>query len=268
MNPSNPHPITSGRPRAAKPPAEPNLFRLAALFLPLVCLAPFFAAGAPEPRSGTGTRQSSHLYTAPDPAAGGGIHGRVSQLEKPIVSAFAQASDDWKRVYRGDLSSDRMEFTFSGLPVGVYDLFILYADSFYEGLSLTRDENTLTDKDKASIKAAIMKSTAFFNEKEIHRCEGNTGYAGKARCVLQEVRTRPVTLQSAETRSNIQIRSIKLILPEDVGPGWSVINSREIVRQEVAATDVRGFLTHHFVPELGHIRVIDKIKELGNLSLQ
>ena len=226
------------------------------------------AAGGPEPRGGTGTKQSGYLYSAPDAAAAGGIRGRVIRPSKPILYVFAQAADDWKRVYRGELSADRTGFSFSGLPVGMYDLVVLYNDCFMEGLSLTRDENTLTDKDTAAISEAIMKSNPFFNEKKIHRCEGTTGYAGRARCVLQEIRTRPVTLQSAEIRSDIQVRSIKLVLPEDVGIGWSLVNTREIVRQEVLATDSKGLLAHRFVPELGRIRVIEKIKELGDLSLQ
>jgi hypothetical protein len=246
--------------------SKARLLRLALLGATLAGFLPL-AGNTAEPRGATGTKQSSFLYTAPDPAAEGGLHGRVIRPAKPLLNVFAQASDDWKRVYRGTLNAEKNEFRFSGLPVGLYDLVILYDDCFYEGLSLMRDENTLTDKDLESIKGAIMKSTPFFNEKKIHRCEGTTGYAGKARCLLQEVRTRPITLQSAEVRSDIQVRSLKLVLPEDVGMGWSVVNTREFVRQEVAATDVKGLLPHHFVAELGNIRVIEKIKELGDLSL-
>ena len=72
----------------------------------------------------------------------------------------------------------------------------------------------------------------------------------------------------AEVRADIQVRSIKLALSEDVDIGWSVVNTREIVRQEVAATDTRGILPHHLSTNLGDIRVIDTIKELGELSLQ
>ncbi|MEI7437626.1 MAG: hypothetical protein WCL16_12555 [bacterium] len=223
---------------------------------------------APAPRAGTGTKQSSYLYTAPDPAATGGIHGRIATPAKPMLKIFAQAADEWKHVYCGELADGGTEFRFKGLPVGKYDLLILYADGFYEGLSLNQDQNTLTDSDQSFINAAIMKSTPFFNQKKIHRSEGVTGYAGKARCVLQEVRTLPITLQSAEVRADIQVRSIKLVLPEDVGIGWSVVNTREIVRQEVAATECKGLLQHHFDPQLGNIRVIDTTKELGSLSLK
>jgi hypothetical protein len=233
----------------------------------LCCLGAIWPARAQETRAATGTRQSTYLYTAPTPGAGGGLHGRIESPAKPIVRILAQSADEWKRVYAGDVLGDRREFRFSGLPVGKYALLVLFADEFVEGLTLNPDENTLTTKDQEAIAAAIAKSTPFFNEKKIHRCEGVTGTAGKARCILQEVRTRPITLQSAEVRSDIQVRSIKLALVEDVNIGWSVINTREFSRQEVAATDARGLLPHHFSPKLGGIRVIDSVKELGSLSL-
>jgi hypothetical protein len=233
----------------------------------LFCLDTTCIARAEEARGPTGTKQSTHLYTAPDPTARGGLHGIIALPSKPILMIFAQATDEWKHVYAGDVLADRREFRFTGLPVGKYDLLVLYADAFIEGLTLNRDEDTLTGKDRDAITAAIMKSTPFFNEKRIHRCEGVTGVAGKARCVLQEVRTRPITLQSAEVRSDIQVRSLKLALVEDVNIGWSVINTREFSRQEVAATDARGLLPHAFSPKLGGIRVIDTVRELGSLSL-
>lgn len=226
------------------------------------------AAHADEPpRGATGTRQSTYLCTAPDPTAGGGLHGRLVAPAKPVVKILAQATDEWKRVYAGALLGDGREFRFTGLPVGQYDLLVLYGDEVIEGLTLSRQDSTLTGKDRDAIAAALMKSNPFFNEKRIHRCEGVTGMAGKARCVLQEVRTRPVTLQSAEVRSDIQIRSFKLALLEDVAIGWSVIETREFARQEVAATDTWGLLAHRFSPKLGGIRVIDTVKELGDISL-
>ncbi|MDK1030928.1 MAG: hypothetical protein QGD94_02880, partial [Planctomycetia bacterium] len=54
------------------------------------------------------------------------------------------------------------------------------------------------------------KSEAFLDTKKIHRSEVTTGREGTARCILQQVRTRPVTLQSAEVRSDIPIRRLVL----------------------------------------------------------
>ncbi len=232
--------------------------------LALFCLAPLFSWAG----KATGTDQSTRLYTASDPAAGGGIEGTIAAPDKAITGVFALPQGDYKRVYRGNTDSDGRTFRFAGLPPGKYDLVVLYADAFYEGLALTRETNSLTAGDQKSIETAIMKSTPFFDTKKIHRCEGTTGHAGQARCVLQEVRTRPVTLQSAEVRADIQIRSLKLALPEDVGSqGWSLVNTREIVRQEVTASETKGLLPHQYREKLGGIRVIDSVKALGTISL-
>ena len=234
------------------------------LFLAILCMGPLAAWAG----KGTGTEQSTKLYTPPDPASGGGIEGRIAAPDKAIAGIFAMPQDDYKRVYRGDTDGDGRAFHFAGLPPGKYDLVVLYTDGFYEGLTLSREADSLTAGDQKAIEAAIAKSTPFFDTKKIHRCEGVTGHAGYARCVLQEVRTRPVTLQSAEVRTDIQVRSLKLALPEDVGSmGWSLVNTREIVRQEVTSSEMKGLLPHHFRAKLGGIRVIDSVKALGTLSL-
>ncbi len=88
---------------------------------------------------------------------------------------------------------------------------------FYEGLLLSRDENTPTESDVRVIRAKVNESNPFFNVKNQHRLEGQSGTFGRARVLEQEVRTLPVTLQSAEVRKHIQIRSIKLCLMESVG---------------------------------------------------
>ena len=235
----------------------------------LLLLASFPSQAADTKPSGTGTVQSSRLYTPPDPAAGGGVKGRIARGDQPARAVFAMAVDDYRLVYKGEMAGDGREFAFRGLPVGRYDLVVLFDDAFAEGLTLTRDENSLAAADLASIESAVRKGTPFFDTKAIHRCEGTGGEAGKARGVLQEVRTRPVTLQSAAVRTDIQVRSLKLVLAENVGsPGWSVSNTREIVRQEVGPREPRGLLNHLYDARLGGIRVLGAVKDIGELSIK
>ncbi len=112
------------------------------------------------------------------------------------------------------------------------------------------------------------RAVPFFDTKKIHRVAGTTGTAGKARCVLQEVRTGLILAQSAEELKNTQIRSLKLAWLEDVGAtGWQLINSRELVRQEVTGAMPKGILPHEFRAALGGIRVTDGIKNLGLVEL-
>jgi len=216
----------------------------------------------------TATQQSSRLYTKSDPGASGGIHAKLVAFATPVQQAFAIDNGNPKLVYQGVVLGDGKEIRFAGLPGAIYDLMLVAPDRFYEGCRLTRDPDTLTDRDRTNIAFTINKSVPFFDTKKIHRCEGATGRDGKVRCVLQEMRTRPVTLQSGETRTDIQVRSIKLAFLEDVGEaGWQLVQTREIVRTEVGPNDIKGFLPHCYLPGLGSIRVVDTDKDLGELNL-
>ena len=227
------------------------------------------AAGAVSGGEYTKTTTSTRLYTPADPAAQGGIQGTIAMPTKPILGIFAVAQQDQGLVYRGVVGKYGASFTFTNLPVGKYDLLVQYPDDFYEGLMLLRGDDTLTPRDHKQIEDIIMASIPFFIVKKIHRCLGVTGKEGKASAVLQEVRTRPVTLQDGSEHAEIQIRSIKLAMLEYVGePGWALANTREMIRTEVAPSDVKGVLPHHFCPALNSIRVVDSVKELSDLTLK
>jgi hypothetical protein len=212
----------------------------------------------------TATEQSTRLYTPTDPAAGGGIRLRLMTASRPM-GVFALNQTDANRCYHAAAEGDG--WLFKGLPVAKYDLVAVFEDRFYEGLQLTRDADTLTPADQASIKTIIDASVPFFDTKLIHRTGGTTGRAGKASIVFQEVRTRPVTLQSAAVRNDIQIRSLKMGFLEEVNIGWQLINTREIMRIEVGGSMPKGLIAHHFAKALGNIRVTDTIKDLGEIRL-
>jgi hypothetical protein len=231
----------------------------------LVRAAAILAASAALGGSLTGTEQSTKLYTPADPAAGGGIRLRLMTAAKPM-GVFALNQADANRCYPG--ASDSGGWLFKGLPVGKYDLVAIFADRFYEGLVLARDTNTLTSADQVSITKIIDASVPFFDTKLIHRMAGVTGRAGKASIVFQEVRTRPLTLQSGEERDDIQIRSLKMGFLEDVNIGWQLVNTREIMRIEVGGPMPKGLIAHSFVKALGNIRVTDSIKDLGDVRLE
>jgi len=216
----------------------------------------------------TGTQQSSRLYTKSDPAAHGGIHATLVACANPVRQVFAIDNGNPKLVYQGTVTEDGKEIQFTGLPASIYDLVLVAPNRFYEGCRLTRDPDTLTDRDRTNIAFTINKSVPFFDTKKIHRCEGTTGHNGKVRCVLQEMRTKPVTLQDGTTRTDIQVRSIKIACLEDVGEvGWQLVQTREIVRTEVGPPDLHGILPHCYLPGLGGIRVVDTDKDLGELNL-
>lgn len=225
----------------------------------------FLAAAAALAGPFTDTEQSSRLYTKPDPHSEGGIRFTLQTQAKPS-GVYALLQTDPNRCYMASYLNDG--WVVKGLPVGKYDLVLVFDDRFCEGLTLTKAENSLTKADLASIERIITNSVPFFDTKKIHRAEGVTGHGGKASIVFQEVRTRPVLLQTFEVRKDIQIRSIKIGLLEEVNVGWQLVNTREIKRVEVGGQMPKGVIPHFYVKELGNIRVTDSIKNLGEISLK
>ncbi len=233
----------------------------------IVGLAAVFAAWGVERAPHTGTLQSSFLYTEPDPSAGGGIRGNVEGAVGPVLGVFAMPTDNPRAVYKAEIRSGR-EFEFRGLPSARYDLLILLEAEFHEGLTLCRDESNLTEKDERSIRERLTVSEPFFDLRALHRLAGVTGTAGSARALVQWVRTRPITDQAARVWHDIQVRTIRLAMLEDVGPGWQLLRTREFVRQEVAPGMTTGLIRHYYNSQLSGIRVVDSIKDLGAIRLR
>lgn len=243
------------------------------------------------------THVGVNLYTKPDPYATGGIRGKLADAPSEILGVLAMPQrfpnvsalndieggssaknarninkDMTNQVYLATLGADNA-FSFYGLPPGKYDLFVLCENCFYEGLLLNRDEHSLAESDTRSIKAKLTESNPFFNVKNQHRIEGQAGAYGKARVLEQEVRTLPVTLQSAEVLKHIQIRAIKLCLMESVGSSklgvhWELKKTREITRQEVGPPDTKGVIPGFFCKALQGIRVSSSVKDAGTLALK
>ena len=243
------------------------------------------------------TNVGVNLYSRPDPNAPGGIRGTIADSPSEVLGVLAMPqkfpnvasledieggtsaknarninTDMTNQVYLASLGSDS-SFSFSGLPAGKYDLLVLCENCFYEGLLLNRETNNLTEADVASIKGKLKESNPFFNVKNQHRIEGQTGTYGKARVLEQEVRTLPVTLQNADVLTHIQIRSIKLCLMESVGTKslgtrWEMKKTREITRQEVGPPDTKGPIPGYFCKTLQGIRVSTAVKDVGAVSLK
>ena len=249
--------------------------------------APKINPGAPGPY--TGTIQSSKLYTVSD--APGGVQGRIVQAPSEVLGIFAVSREKQKTtmttrlleggtrseakyriaVHIAHLSPDN-SFRMAGLQEGVYDLFVLLEHDCYTGIVLSRRPSALTPVDLGTITEKINASNPYFNEKHILRIAGATGRAAKARVLVQELRTLPVTLQSAEVRADLQTRSIKLFLMEDVsatgGSAWAVEETREIVRQEVGPPDTKGRIPEYFCKALSGLLVIDTVEDLGDIRLR
>lgn len=129
----------------------------------------------------------SHLYTQPDPSAGGGIQGRVAAPARPLVAAYALPPDEPRFVYRGAVGATGT-FSFPGLPPSRYDLILVFEDAFYEGLVLSRKGSPMPSGDREAIEDIIGKSEPYYTKKFVHRIEGRGGTGGVARCICTFLR--------------------------------------------------------------------------------
>ena len=212
-------------------------------------------------------KERGRLYTSPDMSASGGIAGRIVKPEMPIVQILAMPPDEPRFVYEGQISgASRQAFTFSNLPMAKYNLFVIYENEFYEGLQLSFEPDTLTDKDRQSITKIVNESDPFFNKKTIHRIAGTTGRGNLARCIVTQYRDGPGTVTADYQALNGQgRRTFKLIWLKDVGVGWQVVQKRDLYPVTVDLRILKP--THHYSDQLSNIRVTDKVKNLGDIDM-
>ena len=225
---------------------------------------PPLIAPSATPRMGD-EYQSAALYTPPDPAVGGGLH-MISPV--PLQIALAIPESNQEHVYRATLGSDGKDVSFSHIPVSMYDLVLITGDHFYEGISLNRDENSLTDTDLKAIEEIFSRSVPFFNVKRTEAVKGTPGDNGQATALVQWTRTGDNLLnQNGDHLVGHQIRSLRLAFLADVGPGWQVTATREILRTAVFPDMTKGFLPIIYVDALNGIRVTDSVKDIGTVTL-
>ncbi|MDD4869878.1 MAG: hypothetical protein PHR77_04900 [Kiritimatiellae bacterium] len=214
-----------------------------------------------------------YLYTAPDLSLGGGLKGevvvpkgKVTDPKKIVLGIFALPPHEPKFVYKGVLSGeDNRSFEFRGLPPALYDIFIAFENEVYEGLTLNRFKNSLTEADRKSIEYIINKSDKFFEMKVIHRMSGITGKkTGYARAIVSMIRIGATTDMAGHSYTAHK-RNYKLVFLEDVGPGYQVARTRDVFSRFIASSkDVPDW---NYRPYLSGIRVTDTIKDLGIIDL-
>ena len=206
--------------------------------------------------------ERTRLYTKPDPANTGGLKGRITKPELPIEQILAMPSDSPEELYSGEITGPKSDsFQFTGLPIGKYDLLVIYDSAVYEGFQLNRDASNLTPDDLAKIEATIQKSEPYFPKKFTHRVEGLTGRASGARCFCTYLRDKDsIGVHNSDFR-----RTFKLVTLKNVGPGWQIVRARDLY--PVWANPKHALPSHHYTTTLNQVRVADQVKDLGALDL-
>ena len=215
--------------------------------------------------------ENTYLYTKPDPASTGGIAGQITNPSQPIELILATPAAEPEKVYRGDLDPSKPgAFSFKGLPPGRYDLIVIYKGAFYEGLTLSRDPTTLNELDLEKINTTLQKSEPYFPDKTMHRIEGQTGRGSQARMIATYSRATgshlTFTTYKGEYERDDHKRTFKLVMLQDVGPGWQITKTRNYF--PVWAPPGTPLPKHHFSPALSKIRVATETKDIGSIRIE
>ena len=215
--------------------------------------------------------ENTFLYTKPDETARGGITGRITSPSDPIELILATPAAEPEKVYKGELDpATPGAFSFKGLPAGRYDLIVFYKGSFYEGVTLSRVGSTLNELDLEKINTTLQKSEPYFPEKFMHRLEGQTGRGNQARMIVTYSRAKGSLLTMTTYKGKFERDdhkcTIKLVMLQDVGPGWQITKTRNY--NPVWVKPGTPLPKHHFSPALSKIRVAEEPKDIGNLTIQ
>jgi hypothetical protein len=213
--------------------------------------------------------EHKRLYTPPDPSATGGIRGSIETPAGTVCQVLAIPSSNPEKVYRGEFSDgNRCAFLLNGLPMDRYDLVVIFENTAYEGLRLTRAENTLTAQDLQQIGETVQRSEPFFTIKTIHRVEGETGRGNLARAFCTFARDREAEMYAGPVKRKGMRRTNKLVMLQQVGPGWQIARSRDLFPIWIEANEAQRLRpAHQFRPALSGIRVTDQMRDIGALSL-
>ncbi len=204
--------------------------------------------------------QTANLYTKPDPAATGGIAGRV---DKELTHAIA-LSRDRKSCYRAELAEGGKAFKFGGLPTGKYDLVLVGKSSVYEGLALGAKAVELTDDQKKHVAIRLNKADNFFNKWKLHRA-GVEEDGEKLLCFIERMRDKEILKQSGEVLQS-SLRRFEVATLNKANDDWDFADNRHIYREEQPLGTLSP-LKHEKVETLGNLRVIDVVKDIGNIVL-
>ena len=205
-------------------------------------------------------KDAGRIYTAPDPAATGGLSGTLPV--GTLTHALAVDSERVK-VYRAMPVAGSNEFHFEHLPVGKYDLVLVTKErQVFEGLRLGEDL-ALPTNSQTNLETRIAKADSYFNRHIIHRC----GIVDdRIFAFVERIRDRQILTQGGDV-VKANIRRFEIIELTQADDDWQMNGARHVYRQYEPLEKSPAFCRHAHVPELGGIRVVTTVKELGTLTV-
>lgn len=205
-------------------------------------------------------KEAGRIYTAPDPAATGGIAGTLAGGE--LTHAMAVDSERVK-VYRAVPVAGSNEFHFEHLPVGKYDLVLVTKQrQVLEGLRLG-EPIALPTGSATNLTKRIAKADAYFNRHIIHRC----GLVDdRILAFVERIRDRQILTQGGDV-VKANVRRLEIIELTQADDDWQMNQTRHVYRQYEPLEKEPAFCQDQFVPALSGIRVVTAVKDLGTIAV-
>jgi len=209
----------------------------------------------------------AEIYDPPT-SSPGGVRGSVNSP----ISAAVLVGANLTSIYSGTVSPDHRTFEFKGIPVGKYDILLFDepADknrkgAIYSGLTVTPG----TAEVPAQFADRFMERTRLndkffsrFNIAAFSFTEGNS--IGLA--VIERIKESPITHMDGTVQTHY-LRRVELATMELAVDDWKTNTNRHVYRVEMPMETGKPFLDYIPVPALGRIRVVDSVKDLGQISL-
>ena len=170
-------------------------------------------------------KEAGRIYTAPAPAATGGIIGTLSVGE--LTHAMAVESER-VYVYRAWPLPGGNQFRFENLPVGKYDVVLVTKErQVFEGLRLGDPIAAMPPTLRMNLETRIAKADSYFNRHIIHRCGI---FNDRILAFVERLRDRPILTQGGEGVS-ANIRRLEIIELTQRTDGWQMNQTRHVYRQ-------------------------------------
>ncbi len=167
------------------------------------------------------------------------------------------------RVYSAPLSAGGAAFRFEHLPVGKYDLVLVTrSHSILEGLVLGGSSSALTPVSMKNLEKRVALADSFFNRYAIHRI----GVDGeKALAFVERIRDRNILKQSGE-KLDANLRRLEIVELARAEDDWQMAETRHLYREGEPIRESPAFFEDVYLSELGNIRVVDAVKQLGRIK--
>ena len=206
-------------------------------------------------------KEAGRIYTAPNPAATGGIAGVLPAGE--VTHAIAVESER-VCVYRALPVAGSSQFRFENLPVGKYDVVLVTKErQVLEGLRLGGALAAMPPTVRMNLETRVAKADSYFNRYVIHRC----GIVNdRILAFVERIRDRPILTQGGES-VNANVRRLEIIELTQAVDDWQMNQTRHVYRQYEPVEKSPPFLRHVYVPALSGIRVVTTTKELGTITV-